>query len=55
MVKQLDELWQYAQSVAKDELRDTAPLDFKTIDADKVKETVQNIEDAIKDKEVQKK
>jgi transposase len=52
MVKQLDELWQYAQSVAKEELKDTAPLDFKTIDADKVKQTVKNIEEAIKDKEI---
>jgi len=55
MVKQLDELWQYADTIAKEELRDTTPLDFKTIDADKVKETVKNIEEAIKDKEVSKK
>jgi len=55
MVKQLDELWEYAQGIAKEELKDTAPLDFKTIDADKVKETVQAIEEAIKDKEVSKK
>ena len=55
MVKQIDELWQYAQTVAKEELKDTAPLDFKTIDADKVKETVSNIGEAIKDKEVPKK
>jgi hypothetical protein len=43
MVKQLDELWEYAQCIAKEELKDPAPLDFKTIDADKVKETVQAI------------
>ena len=55
MVKQLDELWQYAQHIAKEELRDTAPLDFKTIDADKVKETVKSIEEAIKDKPISKK
>ena len=55
MVKQLDELWEYAQGIAKEELKDTAPVDFKTIDADKVKETVQAIEEAIKDKEVSKK
>src|SRR3954462_9715488 len=36
-------------------MKDTAPLDFKTIDADKVKETVQAIEEVIKDKEVSKK
>lgn len=55
MVKQLDELWQYAQTVAKEELKDTAPLNFKTIDAQKVTETVKNIEEAIRDKEVPKK
>jgi len=55
MVKQLDELWEYAQGIAKEELKDTAPLDFKTIDADKVKETVQAIEEVIKDKEISKK
>jgi hypothetical protein len=52
MVKQLDELWQYAQAIAKEELKDTTPLDFKTIDAQKVTEAVKNIEEAIKDKEV---
>ncbi len=55
MVKQLDELWQYAQGIARSEMQDTAPLDFKTIDAEKVKQTVQAIEEAIKDKEVSKK
>jgi hypothetical protein len=55
MVKQLDELLEYAQGIAKEELKNPAPLDFKTIDADKVKETVQAIEEAIKDKEVSKK
>src|SRR4051795_5896959 len=34
IVEQLDELSEYAQGIAKEELKDTAPLDFKTIDAD---------------------
>ena len=55
MVKQLDELWEQAQLIAKEELKDTAPLDFKTIDASKVKGTIEAIEEAIKDKEVPKK
>lgn len=55
MVKQLDELWRYAQGIAKEELKDIDALDFKTIDANKVKEAVQAIEEAIKDKEVSKK
>jgi transposase len=55
MVKQIDELWQYAQDIATKEMKDTEPLDFKTIDAEKVKQTVAAIEDAIKDKELPKK
>ena len=52
MIKRLDELLQYAQTVAKDELKDIEPLDFKTIDSEKVKQTVQAIEDAIKNQDV---
>jgi flagellar biosynthesis/type III secretory pathway chaperone len=55
MAKQIDELWQYAQSVAEEELKDTAPLDFKIIDADKVTQVVKQIEEAIREKEVPKK
>ncbi|MDN3659549.1 IS1182 family transposase, partial [Ferruginibacter paludis] len=55
MVKQIDELWQYAQSVADEELQDTAPLDFKSIDAAKVSEAVKQIEEAIRDKQVPQK
>ena len=54
MVRLLDELWQHGQTIAKEELKDTAPRDFKTIDAAKVRETVKNIEEAIRDKEVPK-
>ena len=52
MVKRLDELLQYAQTVAKEELKDTEPLDFKTIDSEKVKQTVKAIEEAIKNQEI---
>jgi transposase len=55
MVKQIDELWQHAQSVADQELKDTAPLDFNTIDADKVTQAVKQIEEAISDKQVPQK
>jgi transposase len=55
MAKQLDELWQYAQTIASEEMKDTAPVDFKTIDAEKVRQTVSAIEEAIKDKPVAKK
>jgi transposase len=48
MVKQLDELWQYAQTVATKELQDTAPTEYATIDPEKVKHTIEVIEEAIK-------
>jgi transposase len=55
MAKQLDDLWQYAQTIAGEELKDTAPIDFKTIDAEKVNQTISAIEEAIKDKPITKK
>jgi transposase len=55
MVRQIDELWQYAKGVAKEELKDTAALGFKAIDAEKVRQTVQAIEEAIRDQQVPKK
>lgn len=55
MIKQIDELWQYTQAIAAEELKDTEPLSFKPIDKEKVEQTIKNIEEAIKDKEVPKK
>lgn len=52
MLKQIDELWQYTQEIAKEELKDTEPLNFKTIDKEKLDQTIQRIDAAIKDKEV---
>ena len=48
--KQLDELWQYAQNIAAAELPDTDPSGFGKIDADKVEETIKQIDAALKDK-----
>ena len=48
--KQLDELWQYAQNIAASELPDTDPSDFTKIDADKVEQTIKQIDEALKDK-----
>lgn len=55
MVKQLEELWSYTQKIASAELLDTAPIEFKTIDAEKVKQTVAQIDEALKGKTVDKK
>ena len=48
--KQLDELWQYAQSVAAAELPDTDPSGFKNIDPQKVEDTINQIDAALTDK-----
>ncbi len=52
--KQLDELWQYAQKVAAAELPDIDPTNFDKIDADKVEQTIEQINEALKDKPVSK-
>jgi len=52
--QQLNELWQYAQKVAAAELDDTDPSGFEKIDSEKVKETIEKINEALKDKPVSK-
>ena len=53
---QLQELWQYAQRIAKEELDDdNDPTGFKKIAPEKVAKTIENINCALKDKEVSKK
>jgi len=50
--QQLNELWQYAQKVAAEEMNDTDPTDFDKIDADKVEQTIQKINEALQEKPV---
>lgn len=52
---QLEELWRYAESVAKEELMDNDPTTFTELDAEKVSKTIDAINEAIKDKPVDKK
>jgi len=52
--KQLSELWQYAQRVAASEMDDTDPSGFDKIDAEKVEQTIEKINEALKNKEVNK-
>jgi len=47
MAAQLKELWQYAQSVAKEEMGDDTPTDFTPISPEKVKQTVEKIDAAL--------
>jgi transposase len=52
--QQLNELWQYAQSIAASELDDTDPSGFDKIDSEKVNSTIDKINAALKDKPVSK-
>jgi transposase len=53
--KQVDELWQYAQQVAAEEMADETPIDFKEINAQKVKQAIARIDEALKEKPISKK
>jgi transposase len=53
--KQLDELWEYAQSLAEQELEDTRPTDYSQVNPEKVKQTIEQIDKALKDQPVKKK
>ena len=55
MKKQLDDLWQYAQSVAAEEMDNPEPPDFTTINSEKVTETIAKIDAALADKPIDKK
>jgi transposase/CheY-like chemotaxis protein len=53
--KQLTELWQYAARVAQTELNDDHdPSGFDKVDAQKVEQTIEHINEALKDKAVSK-
>ncbi|MEO6669170.1 MAG: IS1182 family transposase [Ferruginibacter sp.] len=51
---QLNELWQYAKTVAAAEMADTDPSGFEKIDAEKVEQTINKINEVLKDKAVKK-
>ena len=53
--KQLQELWEYAQSVAKEELQANQPESFEEIDAEKVNQVINRIDNALKGKDICKK
>lgn len=50
--QQLDDLWKYALTVAATELDDTDPSGFKKITRDTVEQTVDRINEALKDKDI---
>ena len=51
MKKQLEELWQYTQKVAAAESDEPAPPDFTTISKEKVAQTIEKIDKALKGNE----
>lgn len=52
MKQQLDELWSYAQRIAAEEMSDTQPLTYEQINAEKVRQTIEQIDLALKNKDV---
>ena len=48
MSQQLEQMWQYAQSIADEEDRDPTPPDFKKVDKEKVEKTAQKINKIIR-------
>lgn len=55
IARQLEELWQYTQQVAAQELQDISPTQYASIDPEEVRKTVELIDQALKDKPVPKK
>lgn len=53
--RQLEELWEYTQRLAEEELSTTPEIDFKAIDANKVEQTVAKIDRALSGKKVRQK
>jgi len=54
IAKQLEELWNYTQGIASEELQDTTKIDFKQIDSNKVKQVATQIDQALRGKSVDK-
>jgi transposase len=52
IARQLEELWDYTQKIAAEELKDTAPTRFDSVDPEQVRKTINEIDQALKDKPV---
>lgn len=50
IAEQLEELWNYAEEVAKNELQNPETLDFKEVDSEKVTQTIEKINEVLKNK-----
>jgi len=49
---QLEELWNYTQKIAKEELMDTEPVVFKSIEKEKLSEVIDKIDSTLKNKKI---
>lgn len=49
---QLEDLWNYTQQIAQEELKDTEPIVFKQIDKEKVSEVIDKIDTTLKKKKI---
>ena len=52
IAKELEELWTYTQEVASEDLQDTAPTIYEELNPSDVKRTIEQIDEALKDKPV---
>lgn len=55
IAEQLEELWNYTQQIASEELEDTAPIEFDKLNPEEVERTINKINEALKDKPIDKK
>ena len=55
IAEQLEEIWRYAESVSKQELRDSAPVTYQDITTEKVEKALGQIDDALKGVDADKK
>lgn len=55
MGRQLEDIWNYAEGVASEELKDKRPTDFTPVDAEMVKQTIATLNASLKGKSVAKK
>lgn len=53
--EQIKELWEYTQKIAEEEKADKTEIEFEEIDSKKIKETIEKINEVLKEKEVSKK
>ncbi|EUC20303.1 hypothetical protein PMI06_010054 [Burkholderia sp. BT03] len=49
---QLEELWNYTQQVAKEEMKDTSEIVFKSMDKEKIKSVIETIDHTLKNKKI---